>query len=112
MDASTDLVGYLDWPGRAQVFRLEWTRVVDGERKQQVRYGITGLPPEIGSAGRLLALKRGRWLIGNQLDRHADVALGEDASKIHTGQGPTIFAELRAAAISLLHRAGYWEITP
>jgi predicted transposase YbfD/YdcC len=108
--ASTDLVGYLDWPGHAQVFQLERTWIEEGERKQQVRYGITSLPPEIGSAERLLALKRDHWRIENRLHRTADVTFGEDASQIHAGEGPTIFAELRATAMSLLHRAGVRDI--
>lgn len=35
-----------------------------------------------------------------------EVTLGEDASLIHTGQGPTVLAQLREAALSLLRRAG------
>jgi predicted transposase YbfD/YdcC len=109
--ASTDLVGYLDWPGHAQVFRLDRTWIEKGEHKHQLRYGITSLPPEIGSPERLLALKRGHWLIENRLHRTADVTFGEDASQIHVGQGPTVFAQLRSTAISLLHRTGCRDIT-
>jgi len=103
---STDLVGYLDWPGLAQVFRVERTWWEQGKQKRQVRYGITSLPPEIGTARHLLALKRGHWSIENRLHRSKDVNLGEDASLIHQGQGPVVCTVLRDAALSVLHRGG------
>jgi hypothetical protein len=59
--ASTDLEGYIDWPGMAQVFRVERTWWERGERKGQVRYGITSLPPPTGPPQRLLSLKRRHW---------------------------------------------------
>ena len=55
---------------------------------------------------RLLALRRGHWAIENALHRQKDVAFGEDASLIHLGQGPTVMALLRDAALNLLHQAG------
>jgi predicted transposase YbfD/YdcC len=109
--ASTDLTGYLDWPGLAQVVRVERTWREHGQLKGQVRYGITSLPPEVGTAARLLGLKRGHWQIENRLHRPKDVALGEDASLVHAGQGPAILAMLRDAAVSLLHRAGVRALT-
>jgi predicted transposase YbfD/YdcC len=104
--ASTDLTAYLDWPGLAQVFRVERTWWEQGKQKRQVRHGITSLPPEIGTAQRLLALKRGHWSIENRLHRGKDVNLGEDASLIHQGQGPVVCTVLRDAALSLLYQVG------
>ena len=104
--ASTDLTSYLDWPGVRQVFRLERTWCAAGKAKQTLRYGITSLTPEAADAARVLALRRGHWSIENRLHRRKDVSFGEDASLIHVGQGPTIMALLRDAAVSLLHRAG------
>jgi predicted transposase YbfD/YdcC len=104
--ASTDLTGYLDWPGLAQVIRGERTWRERGQVKGQLRYAITSLPPTIGTPARLLGLKRRHWQIENGLHRSKDVTFGEDASLVHVGQGPTILAMLRDAAISLLHRAG------
>jgi predicted transposase YbfD/YdcC len=104
--ASTDLTGYLDWPGLAQVFRLERTWREGGARHRQVTYGITSLPPEAADAARLRALKRGHWQIENRLRRTKDVTLGEDASTIHAGAGPTVMCRLRDTALGLLHRAG------
>jgi len=104
--ASTDLDGYLDWPGVAQVFRLERTWRERGQDKRALHYGITSLPPDVGTPARLLALRRGHWAIENWLHYTKDVTLGEDGSLTHAGAGPTVMALLRDAALSLLRRAG------
>lgn len=109
--ASTDLNDYLDWPGLAQVFRSERSWWEHGEHKQQVRFGITSLLPTVGTPARLLALKRQHWLIENQGHRSKDVTLGEDASLVHVGDGPTVFALLRTAALNLLRSHGCRTIT-
>lgn len=108
--ASTDLRGYLDWPGVQQVFRLERTWRERGKAKRALHYGITSLAPEVADAARLLMLRRGHWAIENRLHRRKDVTFGEDASLIHVGQGPTIMALLRDAAVSLLHGAGIQRV--
>jgi predicted transposase YbfD/YdcC len=108
--ASTDLVGYLDWPGHAQVLRWERTWQEKDTAHRVVRYGITSLPPEIADPARLLALKRGHWRIENSLHRPKDVTLAEDASLIHTANGPDVLAILRNLALSLLHAAGIHTI--
>ena len=105
--ASTDLTGYLDWPGVAQVFRLERSWQEHGKAHRQVRYGITSLAPTVAPPARLLALKRGHWAIENRLHRCKDVALHEDASLVHTGHGPKLLALFRDTALSLLYRAGH-----
>ncbi|HYI24443.1 MAG TPA: ISAs1 family transposase [Thermomicrobiales bacterium] len=108
--ASTDLTDWADWPGLAQVFRIERTWVEHGQAKRAVHYGITSLDPETGPPERLLALKRGHWAIENRLHWRKDVTFGEDASLIHAGQGPTVMALLRDAAVSLLHHHGIWQV--
>jgi predicted transposase YbfD/YdcC len=108
--ASTDLTDYLDWPGLEQVFRLERTWREHGVSKRALLYGITSLTPQTGPPERLLALKRGHWGIENGLHRVKDVTLGEDQSTLHRGQGPTVMAFLRDAALSLLRRAGIQQI--
>lgn len=110
--ASTDLNAYLDWPDVAQVFRLERTWRAHGKPHRAVHYGITSLPPDQAEPGRLLALRRGHWTIENHVHRQKDVAFGEDASLVHLGQGPTVMAVLRDAALNLLHQAGIRRIAP
>lgn len=104
--ASTDLTEYLDWPGVEQVFRLERTWREHGMTKRALHYGITSLSAEAGPPATLLRLKRGHWTIENQVHRQKDVLLAEDHSLVHLGQGPTIMALLRDAALSLLHQRG------
>lgn len=109
--ASTDLNRYyLDWPGVAQVFRLERTWRAQGQPKGEVHYGLTSLPPEHADPARLLALRRGHWQIENALHYIKDVTLGEDRSLTHTGSGPTVMGLLRDAALGLLRRAGHRRI--
>jgi predicted transposase YbfD/YdcC len=108
--ASTDLVGYSDWPYLAQVFSLERTWREKGQTKHEVRFGVTSLPKEIADAQRLLELKRAHWQIENSDHYVKDVTLGEDRSLIHLGNGPSVLTILRDLALSLLHRAGYRTI--
>jgi predicted transposase YbfD/YdcC len=108
--ASTDLTAYVDWPGLAQVVRIERTWTARGVTKQQRHYGITSLPPPIGTAERRLALKRGHWQIENGLHYVLDETLGEDRSTVHLDAGPSVLACLRGAVVSLLHRAGIAQI--
>lgn len=108
--ASSDLVGYLDWPGHAQVFHLERSWTEKGKKHSVVRYGITSLPPKVAGAAQLLGHKRAHWQIENQLHRPKDVTLAEDASLVHLGQGPNVLAILRNLALSLLHAAGIQTI--
>jgi len=108
--ASTDLNAYLDWPGVAQVFRLERTWREHGTLHRALRYGITSLGPAQADPAQLLAVRRGHWAIENRLHRQKDVAFGEDASLVHLGQGPTVMALLRDAALTLLHRAGVRQV--
>ena len=108
--ASTDLSAYLDWPGLAQVFRLERTWHERGRDHRQLQYGITSLDPHDGPPERVLALKRGHWGIENRLHRVKDVTFGEDASLIHVGSGSLVVAYLRDTAITLLARAGVRQI--
>jgi len=108
--ASTDLNDYVAWPELAQVFRLSRTWREHGQTKQALHYAITSLGPKTGPPERLLALKRGHWIIENGLHRVKDVTLGEDQSLIHQGHGPTVMALLRDAALSLLRRGGVRQI--
>lgn len=110
LTASTELNGYLDWPGLAQVLMIERTWWERGERREAVRYAITSLPPDVADAARLGALVRGHWQIENGLHYVKDVTLGEDRSTMHKGNGPSIMAILRDTVVSVLHRAGWRTI--
>lgn len=51
----------------------------------------------------LLTILRRHWAIENELHWVRDVTFGEDASRVHTGTGPTVMAAIRNLAISLAH---------
>jgi predicted transposase YbfD/YdcC len=107
---SSELAGYSSWPYLEQVFEFTRTWTSKGVTKQQVRYGVTSLPPEVGDAARLAALKRGHWQVENGLHYVKDVTLGEDASQTYVGNSADVFAMLRNIAISLLRRDGHRDI--
>jgi predicted transposase YbfD/YdcC len=109
--ATADPLALPDWPGVAQLFQVERTWWAKGKQHQQVRYGITSLPPCVASAHGLMRRRRRHWLIENRGHRAKDVSLGDDASLVHRGQGANVCSVLRNAALSLLHRAGYHAIT-
>jgi predicted transposase YbfD/YdcC len=108
--ASTDLTGYSDWPGLAQVFRRERTWREQGTDTRPPHYVYPRLPPADADAARLLALKRGHWGIENRLHYVKDVVLEEDGSQVRLGAGPTVLATLRDTALSLLRWAGCQKI--
>jgi predicted transposase YbfD/YdcC len=110
LQASTALTAeYCGWPGLQQVFRLERCRINkrSGERTTTVVFGITSLRSEVADAKRLAALSRGHWSIENRLHWVRDVAFGEDASRIRTGQAPQVMAIFRNVALSFLGLLAY-----
>jgi predicted transposase YbfD/YdcC len=107
---TADPLALPDWPGVAQIFRIERTWQEHGRAHRQVRYGITSLPRDVGTPERLLQLRRRHWLTQNRAHRAKDVNLGEDACLIHAQQGPIVLALLRDAALNLLRLAGHRRI--
>jgi predicted transposase YbfD/YdcC len=115
--ASPALNGYLGsagvvgaaWPGVQQIGRLQ--RIVRQTRRgvehtsSEVHYFITSMPVTRASASELLVRKRAHWAI-ESLHWIRDVTFGEDASQIHQGQAPEVFALVRNAALSLLRWTG------
>ncbi len=99
---SREIVPYLKWPAAAQVCRIERTREVAGKTSHEVVYAITSLPRERAGPEHLLALVRQHWAIENRLHYRRDVALGEDASRIRSGNGPQALAALRNTVLRLV----------
>ena len=100
----------MNWPGLAQVLRLERTTVRKGHKTVEVQYAITSLPPERASAAQLLPYWIGHWGIENRLHWVRDVVLGEDACRAKVGHSPQNLAALRNASLSLLRLGGINEI--
>ena len=106
------LMGYSDWPGLAQVFRLERQVIIKktGEVREEVVAGVTSLGPERADAARLLALVRGQWQIENQSHWVRDVTFDEDRSQVRCGSIPQVMAALRNTVIGLIRWAGHTNI--
>ena len=115
--ASTELVGYSDWPGVGQVLCME-RRVTDrrtGETSTEQAYAITSLPPQRATAAQLLTLWREHWGIENRLHYVRGrplgrVTYGEDAATVRKGTGPQALAAIRNTAIGLLRLGGATNI--
>ena len=109
LQTSTILAGYSDWPGLAQVFRLERHVILKktGEVREEVVAGVTSLEPERADAARILALVRGHWSIENRSHWVRDVTFDEDRSQVRCGYIPQVMAALRNTVIGLMRWAGY-----
>ena len=99
------------WPGAHQFVRLERRTTEDGQTKTTVQYAVTSLAREQADAETLLMLWRGRWAIENRLFYIRDVAYKEDASRIRTGNAPTIMSIFRNTATTLLRALKVENIT-
>lgn len=98
---------YLDWPGVAQVFRIERERRIGAKVETETVYGITSLPRTLAGPEDLLQLARDHWgAIENGLHYVRDEALGEDRSTIFRGHAPQNLAALRNAALNWLRAGG------
>lgn len=104
LTASRSLVGYGDWPGMQQVFRLERRTVTatTGEIRAETTYGVTSLDPTRADPDRLLRIARHHWRIENRSHWVRDVTFDEDRSHVRCGATPQVMAALRNTAIGLL----------
>jgi predicted transposase YbfD/YdcC len=100
-----DLFPYVE-----QVFLVE-RQIAEGDQTtyQAVLY-VTSLTAELAGPADLLAYVRTHWTIENRVHWVRDVTLGEDASRVRTGNAPRVMATLRNLAISLLRLAGFTNI--
>lgn len=105
---TSELKGFLDWPGAEQVFKLERRSVFlkHGRVQQETSYGITSLPAEKASAERLLAVNRAYWGIENGLHYRRDVTFKEDGCRLRVGHAAHMMAALNNLAIGLILRRG------
>ncbi|WP_327365160.1 hypothetical protein [Streptomyces sp. NBC_01217] len=102
----------LDFPHAAQAVRIlrHRTDLKTGRCSRQTIYAITDLTSQQASPQRLGRLARSQWTIEYRLHFVRDTTFGEDASKIHTGNGPENMATLPNLAINALRAAGYRNI--
>ncbi len=94
---------YLDWPDVGQVCRMVRETTRNGEETTEVQYALSSARRDRADAERLSTWWRGQWRIENSLHWVRDVTLGEDASRIRTGDAPQNMAAIRNAIISCFH---------
>lgn len=109
LTAISDETGYLDWPGAAQVFRIERRRCClrTGELTEETVYGITSLTPERASAERLLQHTRCHWGIENGLHYRRDTTLHEDQTRMSQPTQAEAVAVLNNFVIGLVKKLGF-----
>jgi len=105
---SSELVGYTDWPGLAQVFQIERERVETktGRITHETVCGLTSLTRAQASPERLLDLIRSYWGIENGLHYRRDVTFHEDRTRMTVGNTGRIMAIVNNLVITLLRLTG------
>jgi predicted transposase YbfD/YdcC len=104
---------YLDWPGVAQVFKLERRAInlTTGEVRHEVVYGLTSLSADQAPPKRLMSLIRQYWGIENGLHYRRDKSLHEDATRMcNTNQAQNL-AAINNLVVGLLLAQG-WRSLP
>ena len=105
---SSLLNDYCDWPGLAQVFKLERhrERLVTGEVSEEIIYGITSLAKDKSSPRQLLTLVRSYWGIENGLHYRRDVTFKEDRTHMKVSNAAHALAIINNLVIGLLMKSG------
>ncbi len=114
LTTSSLLRDYLDWPGVAQVFKLERI-VTDLQRKPlhwEIVYGLTSLTADEATPLQLIDWTRGYWGIENGLHYRRDVTLQEDATRMSNPRAAQVWATLNNLLIGLMTRLGFATLPP
>jgi Transposase DDE domain len=101
---SAEVIPYLDWPGTAQVARIERTREIGGKVSTEIAYIVTSLTAAEADPERLLELSRGHWAIENRLHYVRDVTFGEDRCRVRAGA--RALAVIRNLVLHLIRSRG------
>lgn len=112
LTASCFLNEYSDWPGLAQVFKLERHTLIrsTGQTRHQTVYGITSLSAEEASPARLLHLMRDYWAIENSLHYRRDKTLHEDGTRMTNTTQATAMAVINNLVIALVRQQGFTNL--
>ena len=101
---SAEVVPHLQWPGAAQVARIERTRRIGDKQSVEIAYIVTSLPAAEAGPERLLELSRGHWGIENKLHWVRDVTMNEDRCRVRAGA--RALAALRNHVLWLIRSRG------
>ena len=103
---------YLDWPGLAQVFRLErrFKHVKSGKVGQETIYGRTSLSSKEADPEKLLSFSRQYWGIENGLHYRRDVTFKEDSFRLGVGHAARVMAILTTLVLGLILKHGFLNV--
>jgi hypothetical protein len=110
--ASTELVGYVRWPGVQQVLAMERTVVgqTTGELRRAWADAATSLPPARATPAQLLTLWRQHWAIENKLHDVRDGTFDEARAGVWRGRIPQVMAARRNTVIGVARLHGQSNI--
>lgn len=108
LTVTSQMKGYLDWPGVEQVFKIERRveALTTGKRREEVSYGVTSLTREEASARRLMEIVRGHWGIENGLHYRKDKTMKEDGCRLRRGKAAEVMAVINNLIIGLVLGGG------
>jgi hypothetical protein len=98
------VVAHLEWPGAAQVARIERIREAGGKVSTETAYIVTSLTAAEAGPERLLQLSRNHWAIENRLHYVRDVAFNEDRCRVRAGA--RALAVIRNLVLHLIRSRG------
>lgn len=101
---SAEVVPHVEWPGAAQVARIERTRCIGGKASTETAYIITSLTAAEAGPERLLELSRKHWAIENRLHYVRDVSFNEDRCRVRAGA--RALAAIRNIVLHLIRSRG------
>jgi predicted transposase YbfD/YdcC len=106
---SSLLAGQENWPGLAQVFRIEREveEVTTGKKRSETVYGVTSLSDQQATAERLLEMVRKHWMIENGLHYRRDWTLREDYCRLRRGEAAQAMAVINNLIVGLALRQGF-----
>jgi predicted transposase YbfD/YdcC len=112
LTVSTELKGYLTWPGAEQVFKLErhFVRRADGRVTAETGYGITSLSAREANPKQILNLIRSHWGIENGLHYRRDETLREDWCHLRRGHAARVMATINNLVLGLLLTRGITNV--
>jgi len=101
---SAEVVPHLQWPGAAQVARIERIRETGGKMSTEIAYIVTSLTAAEASPKQLLDLSRTHWAIENRLHYVRDVSFNEDRCRVRAGA--RALAAIRNLVLHLIRSRG------
>lgn len=106
------LNSYSDWPGLAQVYRLQrkfewWCNGVCYRTSDEVEFGIASLSRAEASPARLLEICLAHWGIETGSYYRRDVTLKEDATRMTVGNLAKVMVCINNLILALIKQAKF-----